>query len=266
MYGFNRGTKRKLSSNGSVKGSAPKRAKGSYKGGKGTGKGFGYGPVGGSRFYGSRAKGRPTQAVVPGPIGGPDRIFVKLRKFGRGTLSSAAAGAFSVSPIYPNDCKDPFGSLAAGGPTGFSFYAGNSSGQYFGYIVHSFKFEIIFSQPGGTTGTVVALRACPNSTPAPTSMEQVMGAHRAVYTIATAGTETHKLSMYHTVAEVMGVTKQTVAIDDSFAALYNATPSSECRIDVCAVDTAATQQSLPFTFCLTQYIEFFGRNEFVAPS
>jgi len=93
-----------------------------------------------------------------------------------------------------------------------------------------------------------------------------MGSHRAVYTLAAAGTQVHTLSLYCTVAEVYGQTKQTVAIDDTFSALHNATPTSEVRVDVCCIDTVATQQSLPFTFELTQYIEFFGRQEFTAPS
>lgn len=258
MYGAANGLKRKSSKKGSRKG-FKKRF-------KGDGKGFGYGPVGGSRFSGKRAKGRPTQAVVPGPLGGPDRIFVKLRKFGRGTLTSGASGAFAVSPIYANDCKDPFGTLGAGGPAGFSYYCGNADGQYLAYCVHSFKFDLTFTQPSGSTGTVVALHPCPNSQAAPTSMEAVMGGARSVYTLAAAGTQVHKLSLYCTVAEVYGQTKQTVAIDDSFAALYNATPSSEVRVDVCTADTSATQQSLPFTFVLTQYVEFFGRQAFSAPS
>lgn len=216
-----------------------------------------------SRYAG---KGRPSQVIVRAPQSGPDRVFVKLKKVCRVDLTTGASGGFATNPIYPNDCKDPFGSLAAGGPVGFASWCGNGAGQYLAYTVHAFAVRVSITQPAGTTGTHVVMSFCPNSQAVPTDTVQAAGGQRAKGLLLAAGTEVHVLSAYHSVAEIYGQTNQAVAIDDSFSALYNATPSSEVRCDISLQGTSSTLNTAPALIELTQYIEFYGRQVDAVPS
>jgi len=216
-----------------------------------------------SRYAG---KGRPSQVIVRAPQSGPDRVFVKLKKVLRADLTTGASGAFSNYDIFPNDCKDPFGSAGAGGPVGFASWCGNGAGQYLAYCVHAFSIRVRCTQPAGSTGTHVVMSFKPNSQAAPTDTVQAAGGQRSKSLLLAAGTQIADMSAYHSVAEVYGQTNQAVAIDDSFAALYNATPSSEVRCDISLQGTASTVNSIPALIELTQYIEFFGRQVDAVPS
>lgn len=216
-----------------------------------------------SRYAGA---GRPSQVVVRAPRGGPDRVFIKLTKILRTSLGSGTSGAFALYQIFPNDCKDPFGGLGAGGPVGFGSWAGNGAGQFLAYTVHAFSVRLRATQPAGSTATHVCYRFCPASVGTPTDTLQIAGAPRAKSVLVAAGDGIRELRSFHTVAEVYGQTQQAVAIDDSFSALYNATPASEVRMDLAFQDTVATQQTVPILLELTQYIEFYGRQEDAVPS
>jgi len=211
-------------------------------------------------------KGKPSQVIVRAPQSGPDRVFVKLKKVCRADLSTGASGAFGNYPIYCNDCKDPFGSLAAGGPVGFASWCGNGAGQYLAYTVHAFAIRVQCTQPAGTTGTHIVLSFCPNSQAVPTDTVQAAGGQRAKGVLLAAGTQVHTIGAYHSVAEVYGQTNQAVAIDDTFSALYNATPSSEVRCDISLQGTSSTQNTIPALIELTQYVEFYGRQVDAVPS
>jgi len=216
-----------------------------------------------SRYAGA---GRPSQVIVRAPRGGPDRVFIKLTKILRTQLGSGTSGAFALYQIYPNDCKDPFGGLGAGGPVGFGSWAGNGAGQFLAYTVHAFAIRLRATQPAGSTGTHVAYRFVPASVGTPTDSVQVAGSPRAKSVILAAGDGIRELRSFHTVAEIYGQTQQAVAIDDSFSALYNATPASEVRMDLCFQDTSATSEVVPILLEMTQYIEFYGRQEDAVPS
>jgi len=216
-----------------------------------------------SRYAG---KGKPSQVIVRAPQSGPDRVFVKLKKIVRFDFTTGSSGAYANYPIYPNDCKDPFGSLAAGGPVGFGSWCGNGAGQYLAYTVHAFAVRLQITQPAGSIGTHVVLSFCPNSQAVPTDTVQAAGGQRAKGLLLAAGTEVHVLSAYHSVAEIYGQTNQAVAIDDSFSALYNATPSSEVRCDISLQGTSSTLNTAPALIELTQYVEFYGRQVDAVPS
>lgn len=68
-----------------------------------------------------------------------------------------------------------------------------------------------------------------------------------------------KLVMYGTTAAVYGDTKATVQLDDSFSALSNANPASECNADF-TLQTAdsATSQTIYTVLTLTQWAIMFG--------
>lgn len=216
-----------------------------------------------SRYAG---KGRPSQVIVRAPTSGPDRVFVKLKKFLRTDLTTGASGAFSNLNIQVNDCKDPFDTLAAGGPVGFASWCGNGAGQYLAYCVHAFSVRITCTQPAGTTGTHIVMSFKPESQAVPTDTVQAAGGQRSKSILVAAGTQIHTMHSYHSVAEIYGQTNQAVAIDDSFAALYNATPASEVRCDISLQGTATTQNTIPAVIELTQYVEFFGRQVDAVPS
>jgi len=216
-----------------------------------------------SRYAGA---GRPSQVIVRAPQSGPDRVFVKLKKVARLELTTGASGAFAVYPIYPNDCKDPFSTLGAGGPVGFGSWCGNGAGQYLAYTVHAFAVNLRITQPSGSNGTHVVISFCPNSQAAPTDTVQAAGGQRAKSLLTAAGTEVFRMGAYHSVAEIYGQTNQAVAIDDTFSALYNATPSSEVRCDISLQATSNTQTTLHGLLELTQYIEFYGRQVDAVPS
>lgn len=216
-----------------------------------------------SRYAG---KGRPTQVIVRAPQAGPDRVFVKLKKVLRTDLATAAAGAFANSQILVNNGIDPFGTAAAGGCVGFASWCGNAAGQYLGYCVHAFAVKISATQPAGTTGTHVVMSFKPATVAVPTDTVQAAGGQRAKSMLLAAGTQVHSMSSYHSVAECYSQTNMTVATDDTFAALFNAAPSSEVRCDISLQGTAGTANTVPCLIELTQYIEFFGRQVDAVPS
>lgn len=216
-----------------------------------------------SRYAG---RGKPSQVIIRAPQAGPDRVFVKLTKTVAIDVATGASGAFSNQAISCNDCKDPFGSLGAGGPVGFASWCSNSAGRYLAYCVHAFAIDIEATQPAGTTGTAMCISFQPASGALPTDIVQAAGMPRAKSLLLAAGTQVHRVHAYHSVAEVYGQTNQTVAMDDTFAALYNATPASEVRCNISLQGTSTTLNTLPMLIKLTQYVEFFGRQTDAIPS
>lgn len=216
-----------------------------------------YGPVGGHQ-------GRPgTTQIIQRPIMSADRAFVTLKKAFVGAAATGAAGAFATSPISPNDCKDPLVGFGSGSPEGFNSWC-SSTGLYGSYIVHAFKLEWNFinenlTAASGPFNCVVCWNFRPATTAAAVNMPQAMSQPRAVYATLNSNNP-WKGSRYFTVAEIYGQSPQTVAIADSFAAIYNATPSSQIAADLSIVDpSTGTAQAINGTFVITQYIEFFGR-------
>jgi len=216
-----------------------------------------------SRYAG---KGRPSQVIVRAPAAGPDRVFVKLKKFLRADLQTGASGAFAIYSIYPNNGLDPAGTLDSGGAVGFASWCANAAGKYLAYCVHAFAVKLSVTQPAGTTGTHITMGFKPASQGTPTDTLQSAGQPRTQSRLLAAGTQISHMYAYHSTAEVYGQTNNAVAVDDSFSALYNAAPASEVRCDISLQGTSSTLNTVPVLIELTQYIEFYGRQVDAVPS
>jgi len=222
------------------------------KGGRKQGK-FRYGPVGGVRA----GRFGTTQNVDPSPQIGPDRQFMCVSKTYVGQLQSSAAGAFGVYNLKANSCFNPLGSITTGQPIGFSNFCG-TAGQYRAYIVHAFRIEVqsVVSNINGVMG--VSFR--PASMSVPSSMAQVAGLARSKV-VQMLPEQLKRISIYATVGQIYGQTDATVAMADSFSALYNTDPSSEIFCDLSFQENSATTQiTISCVVKMTQYVEFFGRN------
>lgn len=187
-------------------------------------------------------------------------MFIKLSKAYVGGFTTGAAGAFANNTLKLNSCADPLGSLGSGAPVGFSAYCGASPSLYGAYIVHAVKIHCEVTGGSGidTFGWGFAVR--PGSMAAPTSLAQAACLPRAKTQVAVPGAHNY-MSAYYTVGQVYGQSPQTVAIADSFSALYNADPSSTIIGDIFCADTfATTQLSFSLKLIVTQWVEVFGRN------
>lgn len=214
---------------------------------------FGYGPVGGV----SGSRWGTTQFAAPTLTAGTDRAFFVLKKSGATQISTGASGAYANFIIYPNNAIDPLGSMGSGTAEGFDPWIGTAGALFRSYIVHAFRVEI--SAVSGNFHCVLGFAFRPASSASPTSIAQMMAQPRN-RSILLDTSRVHKMSMFATTAQVYGVQPQTVAIDDSYAAQYNAAPASEVRADVGIESTSANLATVSFKITITQYIEAFGRN------
>lgn len=214
---------------------------------------------------GGNRRGQTTQSIVRQPLIQPDRVFLKLKSFVYGAFQSATAGAFSANTLRLNDCSDPLGSLGSSTPVGFSDWCSASSSSYRFYRVHAFS-ALIEAVPEGQNGSypVITMGLRNGSTAAPTTIVQASGQSRCVSRLSPTTMTAYspmRLRLYGKTSEVYGVSPQTVAAADAFAAQYNASPSNVIIADVCVQDALSTTQ---FTFVLkieiTQWVEIYGRN------
>lgn len=188
----------------------------------------------------------------------PDRMFTKVHTTIVSTIATGAAGVFATSRLFVNSCSDPLGDLGSGVPYGFANLC-SSTGYYQAYIVHAFSVHVTLYQASGTTSSVVTLMPRVATAAAATSAQEAIGNGRSRHSIVDQGNHSH-LYMYHQVGEIYGQSPQTVAIADSFSALYNASPTSLLYVDIGRQDTAlATQNTMSYTLKLTQWVELFGR-------
>lgn len=227
-----------------------KGRRGGYKRSK-----FGYGPVGGVR--GGRFG--TTQTIVTNPRIGPDRVFCCFKKTAVLQFSTAAAGAYAVGSLKLNSASDPLGTFGTGPPVGAGSYLGASPALYGAYIVHAFRVKLQIVSPTGFFGAV-GMSFRPASMNVPTSIAQQAGFARSTVKQVVQDFVT-TITMYGTTGQVYGQSPQSVAIADSFSALYNADPGSEVMCDIGSEENSHTTQ---ITFSaiieLTQYVECFGRN------
>lgn len=217
--------------------------------------GFGTGPAWGQA---SGRGGRPSQAIIRQPTVVADRIFVKLTKVAVNSLATGAVGAFVNYSSNPNDMKNgPLNSaFASGACEGFSKYC-SSTGPYLSYIVHGFSLDVQMNQGNVDGGMAVGIMVAPTSASTPTAISQFGEQRGRLYQLNPSRTSRHWSS--HTIAQIYGQTRQTVAIADSFSALYNAVPSSEVTLHLAVQGNSAVLEHLYFTMKITCYVEFFGR-------
>lgn len=203
-----------------------------------------------------------SQFVALSPPIQPDRVFVKLARSLLTTFATGAAGAYGEFTLKCNSAADPLGSLSSGVPIGATHWLGTSPSQYGAYIVHAFQVKL--EMTSGTANdfpVVVAVSFRPASMAAPTSIAQQQNQSYAAHKfVSPGGTNPTVITRYCTTGQVYGQSPQTVAIADSFSALYNADPSSEVLADVGIQNPDATNAATVYlNVTVTQWVECFGR-------
>lgn len=206
---------------------------------------------------GRSLRGGPSQISIPATIGIPGRTFVKLRTCYNSTLTSTS-GVFATGvQVKMNSIFDPAGTVGAITATGYT----NWANLYQSYIVHSCSVRITLA---ANTGTAPPMMVCiypkANSTTTSASMTEARGQPWAKYvqTAPTMGVPA-KVGFFVTMAQTAGQSKQTIATDDSFAALIGADPASLLVTSLCiqTLDQATTA-SIFATYDVIQYVEFFN--------
>lgn len=246
--------KRKRSSKGSWKGRKRSRLPGYRR------QPYGYGSVGGS--LGGRRQGT-TQAIVRQPLYLPDRLFTKLCDLIYGVFGTGVAGASNIVHLRLSSCISTGGTLTTSAPAGFAQLCSATS-LYRSYIVHAFAYDIEVALQGTTSnGYSLVFGVLPQAAflPAPASVAALQGAPRAQVKMIQTANGPVRFRGFHRVGQIYGQAPQTVAIADSFSALYNATPASEVYLHLGSADAAGvTQLAYDLRINLYMYIEFFGRN------
>lgn len=223
--------------------------------------GYGYGPVGGSST-GRGCRVGLSQAIIRQSHYIPDRIFSRLITATNGYAQTGASGAFALSHFRPSSAISTGGTFTTASPAGFPKWC-SATGPYQAYIVHSFAYRVTIqmASSGGSGVLFAGVLPQPAISPAPASMLAIQGApyNRVGYSQANAGRPL-VFRGFHKIGQIYGQSQATVAIADSFSALYNATPASEIYFHVGVEDAAgATQFNFAIHVELTQYFEFFGR-------
>jgi len=257
-----------------------RKASRSWKGGKSGGfkKRRGFGSSGGSLAltspfgpssvqYGA-GKGITDQAVLYKTVGTPGRLMTKFRTSYSGTMQSAS-GAFTTGGVaIPNSLFDPAGaqgSIKAGGWTSFFGTSPTSAdGLYFSYMVTAAKLTIWFNAATANTVPVnVGIRFLPGSGQAAASSADFMTTQHAKQTcvgLPAGGQGQRVISVYASIAQVMSDVMASVAYDDSFSALSNASPASQVNADYFVQSTdASTTTNILYRAELTQWVCLFGR-------
>lgn len=219
---------------------------------------YGFGPVGGRA---SGAGHTTSQALIRQPGYLPDRMFTKVYTPFTGQIQTGAAGAYNSYYLRPNSLLVPLGTLSSNTPGGLSKLLG-ASACYRSYIVHSFAIDIKVMSVANTP-LVAQFGILPSYAlaAAPASMTAIMQSPRAKWGCTQYLVPPLRLKGFWRSGQLYGQSPQTVAIADSFSALYSATPASENYIHVGFDEQAHTTQMLMgLQLVLTQYIELFGRN------
>jgi len=257
-----------------------RKASSSWKGGKKGGfkKRRGFGPSSGSVAltnpfgpssvqYGA-GKGITDQAVLYKTIGSPGRLMMKFRTSYSGSLQSAS-GAFTSGGIaIPNSLFDPAGaqgSIKAGGWTSwFGTSPTSADGIYYSYMVTAAKLKVYFNAATANTIPVnVGLRFLPGSGQVAASASDFMTSNFAKQNcvgLPAGGQGQRVISIYASIAQVMSDVMASVAYDDTFSALSNATPTSQVNADYFVQSTdASTTTNILYRAELTQWVCLFGR-------
>lgn len=202
-----------------------------------------------------------TQAIIRSPSNAPDRMFVKLKTGFYGQWITGAAGAYDViGYIRLNSAFDPLGDLGAVTPAGSTPLLGASGSAVYGaYIVHAASISWKIMQTTNSGCTVCALIPRCATAAEPASMGRAISTPRAKYGMVGPAEGVVNLYTFNTTAQLYGQSPQTVATDDTYSALYNATPTSEVRCDFALASTDNNQQTVNVVVVLTQWCELFGR-------
>lgn len=261
-----KGTKRKA-------GASWKGSKGGFKKRKGFGSGGGIraisSPFGPSSVQFGAGKGITDQAVLYKTVGVPGRIALKLRTSYSGTLTSTS-GAFTTGGIaIPNSCFDPAGAQGSIRAGGFTSWMGttptSTDGLYMYYAVTAFKLRLWIQGTTSTTiSTNVGIRFLDASAQAAASSSDFMAGplsrQTVVAQVSTGYGNQKVLSLYATTAQVASDVMASVAFDNTYAALSNANPASQCNADYFIQSTdASTTTAVQYRAELTQWVVLFGR-------
>lgn len=216
---------------------------------------YGYGPVGGTRT-GRRGT---TQSVIRAPITTTDRTFVPITVGYVGSFLTGASGALNTISFKLNSAKNPLGALSALQAPGFGNWCGNASpSMYRAYIVHAVRVE--FQLTAQANNMFVGIIPRYGGASPPNTIGQAAGLARC-FTSEVIAYKPMKYKKFWTIGEIYGQSPQTVAIADSFAALYNADPASLVSLDFLLVDPTTTNTlTCTGSIKITQYCEFFGRD------
>lgn len=225
---------------------------------------YGYGPVGGS----ARGRGQgTTQALIRQPAFLPDRLFTRWRTPINGVFATGAGGAFVGKYLRVSACTSAAGgTVATIAPAGVTQLLG-ASACYKSYIVHAFKVEItvlptsVIAPPGNQSNLAIGVAPQAAVSAAPGSISAFQQMPRSQVGICNGYTQPWRYSRFWRIGEIYGQSPQTVATADSFSALYNAVPASECLFHIGYEDQAgAVAINFDMQLVLTQYVELFGRN------
>jgi len=257
-----------------------RKASSSWKGGKKGGfkKRRGYGTAGGSLAitspFGPSAvqfgagKGITDQAVLYKTVGSPGRICLKFRTSYSGTLTSTSGAFNNTGLAILNSCWDPAGasgSIISGGSTSwFGATPSSNDGLYISYMVTAAKLRLFLNAATANTVPVnVGIRFLAGSAQAAGSSNSFMATNLSRQTcvgLPAGGAGQRMLSMYASIPQVMSDSMASVAYDDTYSALSNATPTSQANCDCFVQSTDATTTAAVLYRCeLTQWVVLFGR-------
>lgn len=214
-----------------------------------------------------RRGGDAAQALISGAIFAPGRLGVKFVTTERFSFTSTS-GAFGQTQMCRlNSVFDPWNASGSSTVSGYVNWFGstpssNTDGVYMSYMVVAAKLEMdchVLQSSNYPMTVGLAFR------PATRSAATTWSNFRHQYSITREldpganGGNRAKLSLYGSIAGIYGDTRATVQLDDSFAALSNANPASECYADfVLATADGTTTQNLYTTATLTQWVIMFG--------
>lgn len=206
-------------------------------------------------------RGAPSTVKIPGVVGTPDKCFIKMRSVVSGGLTSTS-GAFATTKIAKlNSLLDPTGDLLSIGTIGVDpWIKVDGTGVYLSYRVHAVRFKITFAS-AATNYYKFAIAPRFTSAAAPTSVDQCASSGRGrnglVTNVTNGGTV---VSGFYTIAELAGLSKEQLAVNDNFAAGYASDPNSLIYLDACVQALDGTSTAVAYMHVdLIQYVELFNK-------
>jgi len=203
-----------------------------------------------------------SKAIMRNPSGFPDRIFVKLN-YSDIVSGNVSSGVAADNIFHGNSSYSP---RTTGGhqPYGFDQWA-----QFYShYRVHGSSIQAQFLPTSTGSGLVTSmwatvypsLTATPDSYPYP--IQEMPYSKTKMFNIYSAGNKENMISKYISTAKILGIPRTAANDVINYSAATNANPSIlwYWHVVTGSVD-AASSVTIYFRFKVTQYVEFFRRNQ-----
>lgn len=209
-----------------------------------------------------RGNKKASTAIMRGPTGFPDRVFVKL-KFTDVLSISIASGIWTYYTWRGNSVYDPNYTGTGAQPLGFDQWAA----FYTRYRVHGSKIRVRTSPTTTSTATaqthaiVVAPATSAITLPtAPLDMLAQPYATTKVTVLQNALMKENWITKYMSSAKILGVRKTAIKDEIDFSSLTNNNPSQQWywNMFIGPLDNSSTTTALQLIE-LTYYVEFFDR-------